>query len=253
LTVSSGGSGGVFAPTLFVGAMLGGFISSVAHLPAATFVIVGMVAVFGAAARVPIAALVMVTEMTGGYQLLPAAAAAVLLSYLLQTRLSEHLRYGSLYEAQVFGRILSPTRDAENVGRALQLLDKSRIARAAKVGHLDLVSLLDSGIPVVLPGRKQLHAGLLRPQSALVGRTVESCYKATGKDALEIVAVLRAGEMILSKPDTVLQEGDRLLIIGSIEAQAKIAEHFTPVAFNQSGTGPVPDNSSQGNDVSGQS
>ena len=110
LTVSSGGSGGVFAPTLFVGAMLGGVISSTFHLPAAPFVVVGMVAVFGAAARVPIAALVMVTEMTGGYQLLPAAAFAVLLSYLIQTRLSAGLKYVSLYEAQVLGRAQSPVR-----------------------------------------------------------------------------------------------------------------------------------------------
>ena len=44
--------------------------------------------------------LVMVTEMTGGYQLLPAAAFAVLVSYLVQTRLSSDCKYQSLYEAQ---------------------------------------------------------------------------------------------------------------------------------------------------------
>ena len=70
LTVSSGGSGGVFAPTLFVGAMLGGFLAHVFNQPPAAFVVVGMAAVFGSTARVPIATLLMVTEMTGGYDLL---------------------------------------------------------------------------------------------------------------------------------------------------------------------------------------
>ncbi|MGH9681023.1 MAG: chloride channel protein, partial [Candidatus Acidiferrales bacterium] len=176
LTVSSGGSGGVFAPALFVGAMLGGFLSSLVHLPAATFVVVGMVAVFGAAARVPIAALVMVTEMTGGYKLLPAAGFAVLLSYLVQTQLSAHLKYNSLYEAQVRGRMDSPARYVENVQLALNLLGTRSIPNAAKVGHLDLVALLDSGIPINLPGRRQLHVGVLRPESSLVGKKTQDCY-----------------------------------------------------------------------------
>lgn len=69
LTVSSGGSGGVFAPTLFVGAMLGGLIAQLLHQPPAPYVVVGMASVFGGAARVPIATMLMVTEMTEGYQL----------------------------------------------------------------------------------------------------------------------------------------------------------------------------------------
>lgn len=145
-TVSSGGSGGVFAPTLFVGAMLGGSLASLFHLPPAMFVVLGMTATFGAAARVPIASLMMVTEMTGGYQLLPPAAFAVLLSYLVQTQLSAHLKYNSLYEAQVLGRAQSPSRYVENVQLALKLLGTGEIPQAAKIGHLDLVSLLDSGI-----------------------------------------------------------------------------------------------------------
>jgi CIC family chloride channel protein len=240
LTVSSGGSGGVFAPTLFVGAMLGGFLSSLAHLPAATFVVVGMVAVFGAAARVPIASLVMVTEMTGGYQLLPAAGFAVLLSYLVQTQLSSHLKYNSLYEAQVLGRAQSPARYEENVRLALSVLGTGQIPKAAKVGHLDLVSLLDSGLPVNLPGRRQLNVGVLHPLSALVGKTIQSCYEMAGHSDLEIVAILRGGNVVLPTRDTVLQENDRLLIFGSPEAESRLTDHLTPVvpAQPQSGVRP---------------
>jgi chloride channel protein, CIC family len=228
-TVSSGGSGGVFAPTLFVGAMLGGFLAALVHLPAGAFAVVGMLAVFGAAARVPIASLVMVTEMTGGYQLLPAAGFAVLVSYLVQTRLSSRLKYHSLYEAQVNGRAQSPARYAENVELALRLLGTQKIPRSAKVGHLDLVALLDSGIPLQLPGRKELHVGVLRPESALVGKPIQSCYDAAGKGPLEIIGIVRGGGIILPTPETVLQPQDRLIIIGSAEARASIATHVVPL------------------------
>lgn len=228
LTVSSGGSGGVFAPTLFVGAMLGGFLASLAHLPSATFAVVGMLAVFGAAARVPIASLVMVTEMTGGYQLLPAAAFAVLVSYFVQTKLSEPLKYHSLYEAQVPGRAQSPARYVENVELALRLLGTSQIPKAAKVGHLDLVALLDSGVPIQMPGRKELNVGVVHPESSLVGKTIQDCYGLAGKGPLEIIGIVRGGEIVLPTPQTILQEHDRLLIIGSKQARANLSEHVVP-------------------------
>ena len=51
LTVSSGGSGGVFAPSLFIGAMLGGSFALMLHQSPQVFVVAGMASVFGAAAR----------------------------------------------------------------------------------------------------------------------------------------------------------------------------------------------------------
>lgn len=76
-TISSGGSGGVFAPSLFIGAMLGGafglacekFFPDTIHHPA-TFVLVGMGGMFAGVARVPLTAMLMVCEMTGSYNLL---------------------------------------------------------------------------------------------------------------------------------------------------------------------------------------
>jgi CIC family chloride channel protein len=77
-TISSGGSGGVFAPSLFIGAMLGGCVGTVSHrlFPTlvpdiAPFVVVGMGAFFAGVANAPIASLMMVCELTGAYELLP--------------------------------------------------------------------------------------------------------------------------------------------------------------------------------------
>lgn len=148
LTIGSGGSGGVFAPSLFTGAMLGGFLSPMFHQPPAAFVVVGMAAVFGGAARVPIATLLMVTEMTGGYHLLIPAALAVMLSSWVQNLLSASLKYQSLYEAQVPSRPYSPSHYIEQLRIALDLLKTHAVSTGAKGRGLELISLLTSGVPV---------------------------------------------------------------------------------------------------------
>lgn len=108
LTVGSGGSGGVFAPSLFVGALLGAAFWLLLHQlgvsnePAAGMALVGMAAVFGAGARVPVATTVMVAEMTGGYKLMAPTMLAVAIAYLLQVALTRYTPYPSLYEAQMY-------------------------------------------------------------------------------------------------------------------------------------------------------
>jgi CIC family chloride channel protein len=107
-TISSGGSGGVFAPSLFIGSMLGGAFGGICHTffphivtePSA-FVLVGMGGFFAGVAKVPIAALIMVAEMTGGYSLIVPMMIVSSLSYLL-------LGTVSLYEKQVPTRVDSP-------------------------------------------------------------------------------------------------------------------------------------------------
>ena len=73
---SSGGSGGIFAPSLFMGAMLGGAVGyidvTVFHHPAdaiGAFAVVGMGAVFAGIVRAPMTSILIVFEMTGGYGL----------------------------------------------------------------------------------------------------------------------------------------------------------------------------------------
>ncbi|HEY2857424.1 MAG TPA: chloride channel protein [Terracidiphilus sp.] len=73
---SSGGSGGIFAPSLFMGGMLGGAVGyidvTVFHHPAdsiGAFAVVGMGAVFAGIVRAPMTSVLIVFEMTGGYGL----------------------------------------------------------------------------------------------------------------------------------------------------------------------------------------
>jgi CIC family chloride channel protein len=227
LTVGSGGSGGVFAPSLFVGAMLGG---SVAHLvggPAAGFVVVGMAAVFAGAARVPIATLLMVTEMTEGYHLLAPAALAVTASWFVQATLSAPLYYRSLYEAQVPDRADSPAHHVEQLESVIHLLGRRRERFPGSVSHMSLRALLAAGVPVDLPGGKQVFLGVLRPHSPLAGRRLEACAELTEDADVEPVAVLRAGRTLLASGGATLRTGDRLVAVVTPEGRARLAPHFT--------------------------
>lgn len=227
LTVSSGGSGGVFAPSLFIGAMLGGAFAGIFHQPPAAWVIVGMAAVFGGAARVPIATLLMVAEMTGGYQLLVPAGLAVMLSFLIQVKLSSFFKYSSLYEAQVAGQADSPAHRAENVRIAMRLLDQGKVSLPPQVNHLHLAALLQSGLALDLPDGSQLTVGALRPGSPWVGKKIQSRPLSGLVADSKIVALLRGKSVMLAKPEMVLQPGDRLLLIASAQAQTELTQHLT--------------------------
>ena len=230
LTVSSGGSGGVFAPSLFVGAMLGGSFAILLHQLPAVFVIVGMAAVFGAAARVPIATMLMVTEMAGGYHLLVPAGLAVMISYLLQVRLSSFVKYKSLYEGQVPTRQDSPAHYLEQIQVALNLLGRRNLPVMDKLGHLDLLRLLRSRIRFDLPGNRQLTMGLIREDSPLVGKTIRMLYEQLKIHDFEIVAIMRREHILLPHPDTLLEPKDRVILIASQADQEPLARNIAPIS-----------------------
>ena len=88
LTLGSGGSGGVFAPSLFIGGMLGGVFGHIVHaqFPAftalsAAYAVVGMAAVFGAAAQAPLTAIIIIFEMTGDYRIILPLMGATVIAY----------------------------------------------------------------------------------------------------------------------------------------------------------------------------
>jgi chloride channel protein, CIC family len=222
LTVSSGGSGGVFAPTLFVGAMLGGFLADVFHLPPAPFAIVGMGAVFAGAAQVPIATLLMVAEMTGGFDLLVPAALSIMVSYLLQRQLSFRWRYRSLYEAQVLTPVYSPAHHVEHIRSALRLMGEHPILRPETVGHLDLQALLESNIPVDLGEGHQLMLVSLEAGSPWVGLPIRDSHASVDAEEIEVVAVMRGHEMLASTSRSPLAAGDRILLIAAPTARDKL-------------------------------
>ncbi len=228
LTVSSGGSGGVFAPTLFVGAMLGGFLAQVTGQSTAAFVVIGMAAVFGGAARVPMATLLMVTEMTGGYRLLVPAALAVFLSYFAQRLLSERLPYRSLYEAQVPSRADSPTHHVEQIQNALRLMQGRTVSSPTPLGRLELGALLEAGVALDLGGGRELVLAAPRPDSPWIGRPLpRERLGETGET--QVVAILRSQQVLVPDARTSLEAHDRLILILGPEGWREVEEHLQPV------------------------
>ncbi|MBW8004327.1 MAG: chloride channel protein [candidate division NC10 bacterium] len=100
LTLGSGGSGGVFAPALFVGAMLGGAYGHIVHgiFPSFTagpgaYALVGMGAVFGGAAQAPITAIIIIFEMTGDYRIILPIMTSTVISVLIYNVLNKETIY----------------------------------------------------------------------------------------------------------------------------------------------------------------
>lgn len=99
---SSGGAGGIFAPSLFMGAMLGGAFGALdvevfghGHNEYGAFALVGMGAVFAGTVRAPITSVLIIIEMTGGYGLTLPLMIANMSAY----GLARHLRPLPIYEA----------------------------------------------------------------------------------------------------------------------------------------------------------
>jgi len=119
LTIGSGGSGGVFGPSMVIGGCGGGALGIFLHwlwpdmVPhPATFVIVGMAGFFAAAAKTPISTLVMVSEMTGNYNLLLPTLWVCALAFLLSDE-------QSIYSSQVESRSRSPAHQGDYVREVL--------------------------------------------------------------------------------------------------------------------------------------
>jgi CIC family chloride channel protein len=132
LTIGSGGSGGVFAPSMVIGGMLGSVAGVLFHrlMPnvvtqPAAFVLVGMASFFAGAAKVPVSSLVMVSEMTGGYGLLVPLMLTNAIAFLLTPRSL------SIYEKQVNSRAESGAHEGEFF---FDVLDRIRVAEVLKNG-----------------------------------------------------------------------------------------------------------------------
>ena len=215
-TVSSGGSGGIFAPCLFVGAMLGGFMADLLGQPCAPFVVIGLVAVFGAAARVPFATLLMVAEMTGGYQLLVPAATALSVSLAIQIMLTRSLTYKSLYEGQVPGRADSPAHHAEHIKIAINLLRNGQIPSSLTGERLNLLGLLGKGIELDLGEGQKLDIIELSDGDPCLGDSFRSVCMLKKLQTTENIAMIRQGKLYLPDTEEILQEGDRVLALVSV-------------------------------------
>ncbi|MFQ5820383.1 MAG: chloride channel protein [Candidatus Heimdallarchaeota archaeon] len=130
-TIGSGGSGGVFAPSLFIGAMLGGVyghfvVELFPGVQIGAYAVVAMAAVFSGAARAPLTMIFMTMELTGDYQMVLPIIMTVAVSYIV----SEALMAENIYTLKLLQRgtdlrrhLHKDSLDAITVGEAMRKRD----------------------------------------------------------------------------------------------------------------------------------
>ncbi|NOY86075.1 MAG: chloride channel protein [Deltaproteobacteria bacterium] len=127
LTLGSGSSGGLFAPSLYIGAMLGGSFGTLVHylFPTLTatkgaYALVGMGATFAAAAHAPMTNILILFEITGNYQIILPIMASCIVSTLVIKHFSPH----SIYTIRLHQRGITIEAGKEvNVLQSLKVRD----------------------------------------------------------------------------------------------------------------------------------
>jgi len=216
LTIGSGGSGGVFGPSMVIGGCSGGALGIVFHhlwpwlVPhPASFVIVGMAGFFAAAAKTPFSTLIIVSEMTGGYSLLLPSLWVCTISFLLSDK-------QSIYLSQVESRSLSPAHQGSYVRQVLaQVRVKQFLTSGQSVMLLHPQDPLDTVIER-LSGAMHSVLPVVDEELRLLGVvTLDEVYLASQSPSLQnlvLAADLMRGDVQPLTPDDALDRALELFV-----------------------------------------
>ncbi|MFO8085544.1 MAG: chloride channel protein [Desulfobacterales bacterium] len=141
-TIGSGGSGGVFGPSVVIGGAMGGVVGKVFHhiMPGVVtapgaFVIVGMAGFFTAVSNTPISTIIFVSEMTNSYQLLLPSLLVCSVAYLSSRR-------WTIYKRQVKSKINSPAHSGDFFVDILQTIRVKDL-----LSHVKKVDMIPQNLP----------------------------------------------------------------------------------------------------------
>jgi CIC family chloride channel protein len=159
LTLGTGGSGGIFAPALFMGTMLGAGFARVMNIllpgiaaPPGAYALVGMAALFSASAHAPITAVLILFELTGDYRIILPLMLTVVIATLLSQRL---LKNESIYTLKL-------TRRGVRIqhGRDIDVLQGVRVSEVMTY-NADSVPVTMSIVELSQVFNRTRHHGLL--------------------------------------------------------------------------------------------
>ena len=226
LTIGSGGSGGVFAPGLVIGGMTGGVLWSVLHIyPAVTpsspsaFVIVGMMALFGGIAKVPLAVILMVSEMTMDYTLLIPSMLACSIAYFTTGE-------NYIYEKQVNTRAESPAHRHEY---SVMLLKALKVEEAMTCNVLTIGPQSTVGEAANILKMYEVHAVPVVEGNKLVGIVAKlDAMRSIFQDRPEMsVKDVMSSELVVAYPDESLFDAMNKMIVNHI-SQLPVVERNNP-------------------------
>jgi CIC family chloride channel protein len=140
-SIGSGGSGGVFGPSIVIGGAMGGVVGKVFHqiIPSVVtepgaFVVVGMAGFFTAVSNTPISTIIFVSEMTDSYQLLLPSLLVCSVSYLAAKK-------WTIYNRQVKSKIDSPAHAGDffvDILQAIRVKDLMHLIKKVEVVPLEM-------------------------------------------------------------------------------------------------------------------
>ena len=168
LSLGSGGSGGIFAPSLFLGTMTGGFFGALVHkvIPdhsatSGAYSLVGMGAVVAGATHAPITAILIIFEMTGDYAII----LPLMISAIIATVLTTKLKKESIYTLKLIRRGVDLFRGREvNILKALtvaQIMNKKPVIIRPDLNFTELLELMVS--------QPNTHFFVVNQENELVG------------------------------------------------------------------------------------
>jgi len=218
LTIGIGGSGGVFAPSLFIGAMLGagfgeivGSISPALAGQTGAFALVGMGAVFAGATRAPITAAIILFELTGDYSII----LPLLLAVVVATGVSKVISKDTIYTLKLIRRgvdLEQPTGSS-----VLGSMTVAGAMVATPTPLLDSVPASD-GIETLLKSGKQAlpviqssggYAGVLTRRAATAAMNADDDLGSlTVGDIMDVLPSVASTEDLERALDAVLESGD---------------------------------------------
>ncbi len=227
-TISSGGSAGVFGPAVVIGGFAGGAVGTAFasllpgwHLEAQNFILVGMAAFFGGAAKAPIGAILMISEMTVGYGLLvPLMLTATIAVMLVPKRIS-------IYEEQVDGSINSPAHFDRYLRQVAQSLrnagHEQSLVSVGRRGQLEIAGLAPGGTDLPALGSAAFLDAEVAEASVLVGARVRDLDLG---DGVLPVAIRRGEKTIVPSATTRLAPGDHVIVIAEPGRSEGVLDRF---------------------------
>lgn len=168
-SIGSGGSGGVFGPSVVIGGAMGGVVGKLFHIlmPSVvvnpgTFVIVGMAGFFTAVSNTPISTIIFVSEMTNSYHLLLPSLLVCSLCYLLSEK-------WSIYQKQVKSRVDSPAHAGEFMMDILQTIKVDNLIHKIKEVRVVNENMPFSEFKKIFSSTKQHYFPVMDSQGRFVG------------------------------------------------------------------------------------
>lgn len=227
-TIGSGGSAGVFGPSMVIGGTLGASIGYLMQfvfpgipMHTSTFAIVGMAGFFAAAAKTPLSTIIMVSELTGNYELLMPSMWVCSISYLLA-------RGWTIYQSQVPGKLYSQAHLGEY---ATDIFETVLVSEAyKKTRHFIKIkaSMRFEEILIVIRSIHQRIFPVINEQEEMVGTfsMTDITQELQGSQASAKTARDLMHKLVLKiNPQESISKAQRIMIANNVEELLVVDDH----------------------------